>query len=377
MNEHPGQTWYKDADNDGYSEGTNTVSCTRPSGYKVTAELTAISGDCDDNNASMNPGAAEICDQLDNDCDGINDNGFYTVQCPSGDTGIQCISRKDGGNDADNLDSGKPKTGISYIFGIVVKNTCGKIPQSVELRMAQRTSPGSGDTLAYPMDCSGAYATGASCTYETELGPAKIHKYYFEVKTSDGEDVTYPATGFITGPAVQMIEGFGLVGIPRDINAANLNASTAFGSSNTYRWDAATNLYSLVTNTEPAKAGEGYFSSRVSATLPEHSSYGDIQANEYAYQLQAGWNIISNPYACNVKLSDIKVKKGSDVPVAWAQAAINDWVTNALYSYNGRDWGRTYSFETSDEGATLVPWMGYWVYLNKNDAGYSLVVPKP
>ena len=40
-NEHPGQTWYKDADNDSYSDGTtDIVSCTRPPGYKTVVELT-------------------------------------------------------------------------------------------------------------------------------------------------------------------------------------------------------------------------------------------------------------------------------------------------------------------------------------------------
>ncbi len=74
--EHPNQTWYKDADNDGYSDGTiNTTSCTRPSGYKVVSELTATSGDCNDSDASVHPGATEVCDGKDNNCDGQTDEG--------------------------------------------------------------------------------------------------------------------------------------------------------------------------------------------------------------------------------------------------------------------------------------------------------------
>ena len=64
-NEHPGQTWYKDTDNDGYSDGTtDTTSCTRPTGYKVAAELASTSGDCDDNNPNAWPDA--IPDNLNN-----------------------------------------------------------------------------------------------------------------------------------------------------------------------------------------------------------------------------------------------------------------------------------------------------------------------
>jgi len=78
-NEHPGQTWYKDADNDLYSDGTSTTSCTRPAGYKVASELTAISGDCNDTNAAINPAATEICDGVDNDCDTFVDDDDPSV----------------------------------------------------------------------------------------------------------------------------------------------------------------------------------------------------------------------------------------------------------------------------------------------------------
>jgi len=47
-------------------------------------------GDCDDENASVNPGASEICDLLDTDCDGIvpldeNDNDFDGIPVCGGD----------------------------------------------------------------------------------------------------------------------------------------------------------------------------------------------------------------------------------------------------------------------------------------------------
>ncbi len=41
--------------------------------------------DCNDNNAAIHPGAAEVCDTLDNDCDGAVDEGNVCNPCPDDD----------------------------------------------------------------------------------------------------------------------------------------------------------------------------------------------------------------------------------------------------------------------------------------------------
>jgi len=63
-------TFYFDYDQDGYGvTATSTIACAAPSGY------TATSSDCEDDNSLINPGKNEICDGLDNDCDGVVDEG--------------------------------------------------------------------------------------------------------------------------------------------------------------------------------------------------------------------------------------------------------------------------------------------------------------
>ncbi len=60
-----GDTFYEDADGDGYGNaGSTTIACEQPSGY------TTDDTDCLDTNALVYPAADELCDALDNDCDG-------------------------------------------------------------------------------------------------------------------------------------------------------------------------------------------------------------------------------------------------------------------------------------------------------------------
>ncbi|MEE2751753.1 MAG: MopE-related protein [Myxococcota bacterium] len=61
-------TWYADSDNDGYGDATSTSNaCTAPPGY------VANGNDCDDTTSTTNPGSWEVCDGVDNDCDGTSD----------------------------------------------------------------------------------------------------------------------------------------------------------------------------------------------------------------------------------------------------------------------------------------------------------------
>jgi len=62
------QFWYEDVDNDGYGDPIVVVqACNQPSGY------TAVGGDCETADSTINPAADEYCDWVDNDCDGSTD----------------------------------------------------------------------------------------------------------------------------------------------------------------------------------------------------------------------------------------------------------------------------------------------------------------
>lgn len=65
-------TWFRDADADGYGLSSDTVlACERPANYAP------IGGDCDDGLASVHPGGPELCNGIDDDCNGlVDENGL-------------------------------------------------------------------------------------------------------------------------------------------------------------------------------------------------------------------------------------------------------------------------------------------------------------
>ncbi|MFZ9915633.1 MAG: putative metal-binding motif-containing protein, partial [Phycisphaerales bacterium] len=73
--------YYADADGDGYgsSSATAVSSCTAVAGSVTN------NSDCDDADSAIKPGATEVCDTKDNDCDGSIDEGVTTTFYPDAD----------------------------------------------------------------------------------------------------------------------------------------------------------------------------------------------------------------------------------------------------------------------------------------------------
>ena len=66
---NPNTFWYEDADMDTYGNPKSSKqSCTQPTGYYRN------SSDCDDSDGAVNPSATELCDDIDNNCDGLLDD---------------------------------------------------------------------------------------------------------------------------------------------------------------------------------------------------------------------------------------------------------------------------------------------------------------
>ncbi len=71
-------SFYPDNDGDGFGDinGLPIEACTAPNGYVIN------NLDCDDSAESINPNAIEVCDGIDNNCDGQTDIGTFTLYYP-------------------------------------------------------------------------------------------------------------------------------------------------------------------------------------------------------------------------------------------------------------------------------------------------------
>lgn len=72
--------WYPDSDGDGFgAPGTAVQSCAQPAGYALSDQ------DCAGTDPSRHPGARDVCDGIDNDCDGAIDAGNVPPWYPDSD----------------------------------------------------------------------------------------------------------------------------------------------------------------------------------------------------------------------------------------------------------------------------------------------------
>ena len=104
---------YFDCDGDGFGDARRAgiVGCPRPAtdldcpvARAPTASLVNAAGDCDDAAPTAHPGAVEACNTVDDNCDGMIDEGLTGVYCHDGDA--------DGyGDPADCSPTGCPRAG--------------------------------------------------------------------------------------------------------------------------------------------------------------------------------------------------------------------------------------------------------------------------
>ncbi len=168
-------TYYLDSDGDGFGDENVTIdTCaeTPPAGYVANAM------DCGDTNDLQYPGAVELCDGVDNNCDGIVDNTsifFVYYEDADGDgfgspvmTFDTCATNPPAGFVANDLDCDDTNPNIN--------------PNAVEIL----------DSL--DNDCNGLVDDGISATHDISQKPVRI----FPNPSHDRVTIQYEFTGRLT-----------------------------------------------------------------------------------------------------------------------------------------------------------------------------------
>ena len=169
--------WYHhDEDNDGYGMFETRECLAEPSEDHTAVKF----GDCDDSNPQRNPNAADICDDIDNDCDGVTDEGC-----------------DEDGDDWCNI----------FIPVVGFPNTCPFGPGdcydgSSAVNPAQLEVPGDGvdndcdgivdEPIQCPGPCMGHSVDAYLCAMEMCFGPAVISAG-FTSPTGDNIDTAWEA----------------------------------------------------------------------------------------------------------------------------------------------------------------------------------------
>ncbi len=170
-------TWYADGDGDGWGvSGTSVATCNPPPSFVID------SGDCNDGDSAIFPGADEWCDGVDNDCDGATDeedaldpstwyaDGDGDGYGDAASTATACTAPRGYGADATDCDDGDPATfpGADERCDGVDTDCDGVLDEDDALDAPSWYLDGDGD--GYGLDASAVVACTAPSGHEASGG---------------------------------------------------------------------------------------------------------------------------------------------------------------------------------------------------------------
>ena len=278
-------TYYRDFDTDTYGNATNTQSaCSLPSGYVTN------SGDCNDNNANVNPGRTEVCNNgIDDNCNSLTD--CSDSACSGNPSCTACTD-----NDADG-------------YGIAGQNSACTFPNQNDCNDNNSSiNPGATEVCSDNVDndCDGQIDEGCGTA-----GANLVAYYIFEGNANDqsgnGNDGTINGgagfTSGISGQGLRLdgVDDFVCLDRPGTCNGTNSNPTfdDAFSARSVSLWFNANSVNANQTIYEEGGATNG-----MNVYIGSGSVYGGVwaESNSWAgvwlsYPVSAGvWTHVTLVY---------------------------------------------------------------------------------
>ncbi len=219
------QTYYLDTDGDGYGVSTSTqLSCAAPVGYVLN------SGDCDETNIAINPGATEVnCNLIDDNCSGVADEGSVLgcmdVNATNYNASASCPSTCNYSDfTAGNVVALRLGTGSAALSAA-----------GTAVFLEEMSSSSVVNTIAIPTTGNARMVLHGSSTAEAQM-----------TRSSDGSVLILPGYDAAAGTASINSTTSDLV--PRVISTIGLNAGTFQRATSTNTFFSANNFRSATSN---------------------------------------------------------------------------------------------------------------------------------
>jgi len=168
-------------DGDGDGVGVSTTVLDDDGDCSDDAGQSATDGDCDDGDSSIYPGAAELCDAIDSDCDGDLLDGFVDTD---GDGDLDCVDSDDDGDGFPDAVDCEPLDDTIYPLA---PETCDDVDSDCDGSIVDEFDDTDGDGTPDCIEDNDADGDGYDADIDCDDGDPAVHPGADEVP-DDGVD---------------------------------------------------------------------------------------------------------------------------------------------------------------------------------------------